>query len=310
MLRSRQYVGLTATRKKAAIPAPDAFAKEASSVWGQGEFFLDASELPPLPSGQHPILNIAASARSKGLRLIPVTRLDALAPYQKAVAQIVAADKRGLALRANLTTVTSAATWAGEWPFPLAETDLIVDLSGSASTVLTLGQAAINAFAGLHKGTDWRSVTVAGTSMPDNFTGLAKGTYEIPRAEWSLWQNLSAAKLPYRIDYGDYTTPPIKPPPEGIAWGFPINVRYTLDGAFLICRGVTTTRANAEDMAPQLVKHAKTIQKYPMRNGVPNCWGDGMIDQIAAKAVLPGALENWVRIGVNRHVEITRANLP
>ncbi len=146
--------------------------------------------------------------------------------------------------------------------------------------------------------------------MPDNFAGVASGVYEINRAEWSLWQSLAGAALPYRIDFGDCTTPPINAAPQGIAWGYPISVRYTLDSAFLICRGVTTTREGAEDMAPQLIKHARSIAKYPTRNALANTWADATIDKIAAKTASPQGLEHWVQLGVNRHIERTRANLP
>jgi hypothetical protein len=195
-------------------------------------------------------------------------------------------------------------------PFPLSDVDLIADFSSDIGTVAALGPALDTAFATLHAGTTWRSVTVAGTSMPDNFTGVTAGTYSIPRREFSLWQHLSGVGLPYELDYGDYATVPVNAPPSNIRWGFPINVKYTREADFLICRGVGTTGFGGVDMDVQLLGHAQTIVGAPNRAPLAHCWADGQIDQIAAGSIGPGNLESWVRLSVNRHIERVRASLP
>ena len=99
------------------------------------------------------------------------------------------------------------------------------------------------------------------------------------------------------------------PPPAGIKWGFPINVRYTLPQDFLICRGVSTTGYGGVDMDKQLVGHAKDIVSYSGRHRI-SCWGDGEIDNIASGKTSQGNLETWVQISVNRHIELTRQQIP
>jgi hypothetical protein len=197
------------------------------TAWGTGPFFLDASALSSSPGAQHPIVDIANACRAIGLHLIPATPLHITVPYQHAVQVIVGIDHRGVGLRVDLNEFSSAANWMPHWPFPLGSTDLIVDVGDNAPMVAGLGAAVTQVFLGLPSAGQWRSVTIAGTSMPENFSGLVAGKHIIPRAEVALWQRLSAAHLPYQIDFGDYASVSTTPPPSGIAWGFPINVRYT-----------------------------------------------------------------------------------
>jgi hypothetical protein len=293
------------------VSAAQLLVNEVVQCWGTAPFFLDASALP-LAAGaaHHPLLDIAAAARVAGLHLIPATRPTVWIPYQNAVSAVVATDGRGVGLRVDLQQLSTAATWVPSAPLPVAHTDLIADFASDIGTVAGLGPALDHVFQSLHAGGVWRSVTVAGTSMPDNFTGVTAGTYVIPRREFTLWQHLVALGLPYRLDYGDYATIPVNAPPSGIRWGFPINVKYTRQVDFLICRGVGTTGFGAVDMDVQLLGHAQTIVADPHRATLAHCWADGQIDRIAAGVDGPGNLENWVRLSVNRHVERVRASLP
>jgi hypothetical protein len=145
--------------------------------------------------------------------------------------------------------------------------------------------------------------------MPENFGGMKAGLHTIERAELALWHQLLQSSLPYRIDYGDYATVPIIPAPSAIAWGYPINVRYTLPTKFLICRGVQTTGEDGVDLDEQLIGHAKSIKKYRSRNRV-DCWSDKTNDKIAEEEEKPGNLETWVKIAVNRHIELVRSTIP
>lgn len=310
ILGTDQYVGRAATKKHSAVTPSNVTATELSDIWGAASFYIDGIALPTHAGIHHPITDIATSARKKGLNLIPATRLYAPATYQTAVDAIVRTDKRGVALHVDLNEFTSVSDWIGAWPYGLSDTDLIVDFSDSVGTVNALGAALNPAFMDLHQGSKWRSVTMSGTSIPENFSGFVAGKHIIKREEFVLWKRLSALSLPYRLDFGDYATVSVTPPPGGIKWGYPINVKYTLPQEFLICRGVNTTGLAAVDSDIQLIGHAKKIVAHPGRGKVATCWGDDRIDAIAAKSEGPQGLEHWVRIGVNRHIEVTRHHLP
>lgn len=298
-------------RAAASLSPAQAFAREVDADWGATPFYLDASRLQPSAGApHHPLVDIANACRAAGLQLIPSTTLAASTAYAAAVQAVAAIDGRGVALRVDLPEMTSAASWVAAWPIPLGDTDLIADFAGSVGTVAALGASGVAAFASLHQGASWRTVTIAGTSMPLDFSGYAAGTHLIRRAEWALWNALNGASLPYRLDYGDYATVSLAMPPPNIAWGYPINVKYTLPDEFLICRGVRTTGRGSVAMPTQLLQHARTITSYPSRAIIPTCWADDLIDDIAAGRASPGALELWVRIGVNRHIERVRLDLP
>jgi hypothetical protein len=302
---------VSAAQQRAGRSPAQELANGLLSDWGTSPFYLDASELSPAPGAtHHPLIDIAAAARTNGLQLIPASSLSANRLYAAAVQTATATDGRGAGFRIDLHELTTASAWSASWGQAFGVIDLIADFRGSVGTVLALGAPAIAAFQNLHNGPAWRSVTIAGTSMPLDFSGYSAGVHIIPRAEWLLWQALSIAGLPYDIGYGDYATVSLAAPPPGIAWGYPINVKYTLQNEFLVCRGVKTTGRGAVDLAPQLIGHARTISGYPTRARLAGCWADDTVDAIAAGAQSPGNLETWVRIGINRHIERVRSDLP
>jgi hypothetical protein len=201
-------------------------------------------------------------------------------------------------------------TWLHQWPFPTSRTDLIIDFGENVAIAASLGTALDIMFQGINSLGIWRSVTMAGTSLPQNFTGYTAGQHLIPRVEARLWNRLASLPLPYQLDYGDFTSVTPGVTPANIAWGYPINVKYTLPDSFLILRGVRTTGPNAVDMDIQLRGHASGIVAHPARNLLANIWSDDTIDQIAAGAVGTKTLEHWVQLGVNRHIELMHAILP
>lgn len=306
VLGSSPLAGKT-PKNKPPIAAPDVFVNDLKECWGTNWCHIDASAVPHSGAGPHPIVAISRSAITQGVSFVPATKLSAPSAYQVAVKSI--STSTGVALRVTLGEMTSASTWVPTWIHALKDTDLIVDFEGSVSTVHGLGSALDHAFKTLHDAENWRSVTVVGTSMPDNFTGYSKGLHTIQRLELAIWKRLSAAGLPYQVDYGDYATVPLNPPPATIKWGYPINARYTLETEFLICRGVGTTGKGGVDMNVQLLQHAKSIAAYSKRGSIADCWADTKIGQIATGAKDPGNLESWVQIGVNRHIAKVRATV-
>ncbi|MBN4098612.1 hypothetical protein [Methylobacterium sp. OT2] len=308
VLESDQFKGSKATKKKVAVSSADHFVAQVGTVWGTAPFYLDASGVPAPAGTTHPIVAIAAAARTQGLHLIPATPLGAPAAYAAAVSAIAQQDARGVALRIDLQEFTSAASWAAAWPHALGDTDLVADFGDDIGSVTKLGNIVHTVFQQLHAGNQWRSVTIAGTSMPANFAGIKQGLYTINMETLDLWRKLHPI-VPYRLDYGDYTTPPLGVIPPGIVWGYPINARYTVDGQYLICKGVKTTGAGAVDAGVQLTGHAKAIQGYAQRNRLAGCWADDEIDAIAGGAA-PQGLLHWVKIGVNRHLTLLRRSIP
>jgi len=298
------------TARSEAMSASFPFADEIYKHWGARPFYLDASAIQPLAGGVHPLIDTAKHCRELGARLTPATTLAANAAYEAAVLKVAQIDNCGVALTVDLREFTSAAQWLPSWLHALNQTDLILNLADKVATISDLGPVLEMAFRGLQRGIEWRSVTVAGTSMPANFIEYDKDeVHLIDRKEWTLWQHLISLSLPYRLDYGDYATVPIAPPPSDLGWRFPINARYTLPTQFLISRGVRTRGEGARDMDKQLIAHANTIVEYKKRSRL-DCWADETIDKIAAREKSPEGLEHWVKIAVNRHITRVRTDIP
>ena len=312
VIAPEQYSETAETRTKAAMTAAESLVQEVLTAWGTQPFFLDASSLGTTAASGNPAIRaIANRARAAGCHLIPATPLGASTGYLNEVARIAARDGHGIGLRVDLQEFTTANGWAPTWPRPLNETDLIADFADGIGHVAALGTILARAFNGLHRATDWRSVTIAGTSMPPTFTGYPQGAQTITRVEWGLWHSLAPSISAYDLDFGDYATinPNAPPPPPG-GVGFPINAKYTLEREFLICRGVRPSGPAGRPQAAQFVGHAQTIRGYSGQQPFAHCWADSTIDRIAAQTENPGNPEKWVKIAINRHIEITRDRLP
>lgn len=309
VVRAEQYKNRAATRTRAALSAADSFAAEVTTAWGNSPFFVDASAIPSVHGQPHPLHQMISSCLAVNLPIIPSTRLLAPHPYQNAVQAAYALNNR-VALRIDLQETMTIANWVNQWPYALGNTDLIIDFDTQISTAVNLGPVIDQLFINLHQGTQWRSVTIAGTSMPANFAGYAAGLHTIARDELVLWQRLNNLNLPYPINYGDFTATTPGAPPPGIAWGYPINVKYTLANSFLICRGVGTTGPQGVDSGVQLLQHANSIMNYGNRQPMNNIWSDQTIDAIANGNASTQTLEHWVQLAVNRHIEFVRSVLP
>lgn len=310
LLGSEQFKVKAATKAHAAVPAPQVFVHDMLSDWGNGTFYLDASSLPTQGAQPHPIAAIASAARAAGATMIPVVHLGANHSYVSAVTAIRNFDGRGVCLRIDMQELFSVANWLPQWPFAIGETDLIVDFGENVASAAALGTALDGVFTGLNTSGVWRSITVAGTSMPPNFTGYTAGQHHIARIEAQLWSRLSALPLPYQLDFGDFASVTTGVTPTNIAWGYPINVKYTLPNHFLIFRGVRTTGPSGVDMDIQLRGHARGIAGYSPRHPIAGAWSDHAIDQIAVGNADTKGLEHWVQLSVNRHIELMHAVLP
>ncbi|HEU5273948.1 MAG TPA: hypothetical protein VFU97_09815, partial [Xanthobacteraceae bacterium] len=154
------------TIRSPGVPAPIVFTDQLMKHWGARHFYLDASAIQPSAKGIHPLIDTAARCREEGAKLTPAIRLGANESYEAAVIEVVRLDKRGVALVVNLDEFNSAVEWMPNWPHAPNDTDLIVDLADNVEAVAALGSVLQIAFRNLYRATEWRSVTVAGTSMP------------------------------------------------------------------------------------------------------------------------------------------------
>jgi hypothetical protein len=157
----------------------------------------------------------------------------------------------------------------------------------------------------------WRSVTLASSAAPRNYTALPVGRTEVPRLDWQLW-NAIIQSTRFTLDYGDYgiSHPDLTDPP-GIAMArASVSVRYSADDSWIILKGTATTGARGRPMDQQYLAHARTLIRDPQFGGLQNCAGDDRIQLIACQSTGSGNRTTWVEIGVNRHISLVTARLP
>ena len=288
---------------------PEAIAADIEVAWGNKPFFVDASEVAAT-RGAHMLGDLVSRCLLRKLNPVLATTLDADPHYTQAVINDARTRHVGAALRVTLLEAAAVSSIVQTWGLPPRETDLIVDLRDAADEAVATLNGVIHILSQVCSAGPWRSVTVVGTSMPENFGGMPPGTHELRRHEWSVWNGIRQAGLPRDVDYGDYATVPyqIADVPEYAR--FSVNVRYTLKDRFLIRRGVPFRGPGSRPMREQLREHAQAIVAHPRRAPLPGCWADEEVDRVAAGDGSSGNLESWVAIGVCRHVERVRTDLP
>lgn len=285
-------------------------ARQVKESWGTSKIFIDASYLTG-NSTQHELDSIRIAGKAEGLHFVPALPQTASPDYFQAVRRMAAADNQGAGIRITLAQMTSAASWLPRFPFQQGETDLIVDLSDSAPSVNALGASVFPAFVSLHEAIGWRSVTLAGGSIPRDLTGYPVGSTVVERSELLLWQRLTNHGLNYALHFGDYTTIGPNASTSPIPGPVPINAKYTHALHFQILHGVRETGPNGVPRATQYRQHAAAILAHPGYQAIGSCWADAQVAAIGGgSAGSAGSPTTWVTKAVNRHIELTRAHLP
>ena len=233
-------------------------AKNLLESWQNARFFLDLGliegRVAPVRGGQHPLVYLAALARSYKLSLVPLVRLNGRDEYQSAVSGILKLDGRGICLRLLAKEVL-------EPKFPQAVRSVLRKFELDESNVdflldyETFGPQNPELKTLLAKIPDlgrWRSLIVACGAFPEDLQRCEKGSTPIPRHDWLIWKNQffdetsiqrRASFSDYTIQYGHYKEPVEHCIPS-------VSVRYTLENEWLIMRGeapsTKTTSKNAE----------------------------------------------------------------
>jgi hypothetical protein len=157
----------------------------------------------------------------------------------------------------------------------------------------------------------WRTLTLASSAAPKDYSAFPVGRTEVPRLDWSLWNTVHAS-FEFQLDYGDHGTvhPDLTEPPGVAMVRASVSVRYTLNHHWIIQKGHATTGARGQPMARQYLAHARALVADPQFGGVANCWGDDRILQIAAGATTSGSRATWVANSMNRHLSLVADRLP
>lgn len=281
--------------------------------------FLDTLRLAPTHptttnAGELPLLSVFhAAARKRGLKFVPVLKLNSKRPEVNIVRNSCLIDGRGVAIRycPQKLALPAGQTLKNLLEARLAEvevdptgSDLLIDLGFLSEDTDVAAEDIAILVNDLTTIGEWRSVVLLGTSMPSSLGGgvVQEGTVgRLPRREWELWSALRASGVPRLPTFGDHGVQHPDPPSEGKSSGpgLRANIRYTTDVVTLIPRAVGPVVTEGSEQYRGLCRKLMAQPEYAGQNFT---WGDSLISDCASGIGEPGWQEHWRGAGTSHHL--------
>lgn len=293
----------------------DRVATRLAACWGPtAELFVDLELVGdgPMADGRHPLQAFLDTARRVGLLATPVTSLGRSADYQRAVQEAVRTDGRGVCLRFEADDFEALADMRDAISDLLAELGIKpsdVDALLDFSTILPgqgpqIALAARSIILTMPSVVDWRTLTFAASSFPENLTAVGpESTASIPRAEWNAWTSLvrhgrALPRIPQFADYG--VSHPVLFDLDPRVMQMSANIRYTTPTDWVIVKGRAVKRQGFE----QYHDLSQRICALPEFRGGSYSWGDAYIERCANRNDGPGNATTWRRVGTTHHLTL------
>ena len=187
------------------------FCSQVSNHWGTNKFFLDLCWIEGdglLSNGKHPIDHIITEATTYNLNIAPVVGLDRSQGYIQSISNLIQDGKvNELCIRVETDDFTginqSLTALLNKLNINSTQCHLIIDLKEISSNNLSLYQVIIPMFlSNLLNLNSWMSIALCGTGFPINLSSISKNSHaQIPRTEFTLWQNLNSSNSLWRLLY-------------------------------------------------------------------------------------------------------------
>ncbi|MCQ4610362.1 hypothetical protein KBX14_08010 [Corynebacterium sp. CCUG 61414] len=279
-------------------------ATELTQKWGKNPAFIDTQYLEDsmLANGEHPLQAIITEAKELELQLVPVVPDKPTAPLLKALTNLKPEE---ICLRVNISD------WLDFKSEPLLEelgvekdrVHLIIDRSDDQSDLARKITRTI--VEQLQSPTEWKTVTVLGTSMPDPLPNDSL-LFEVERTEVIDHDRFlnGEIQVPRKPSYGDYTI--TAPTPFTVVDPRLIQIsakfKYASDTAWVIARGdLFKGHGGRSKGASAFLPVAEKILRHPAFDNEP-VGPDEWLRAAAADPSKGGSPEVWVRVGVWRHI--------
>jgi hypothetical protein len=154
-------------------------------------------------------------------------------------------------VKCSLRHVGRVATWVTAQGWQTTDIDLVI----SAGHVGDYDPSSFESYVvhtitnSLQNSAQWRSITLASSAAPRDYTALPIGRSDIPRLDWQLWQAASR-QVQFQLDYGDYgiAHPDLTEPPGIAMVRASVSVRYTIDDFWIVLKGQATTGPRGQPM--------------------------------------------------------------
>lgn len=285
-------------------------AEQIDDCWGDEYLFVDPCHLDPkLRVGRrtHVFEAVCADARSRGLRIIPVTDLWKNSAYQSKIGRIVKVDGHGACIRVRSSDIRHAKfasrlqELASYFELKPSQIDLLVDCQFLDKQTPDIDETCIQ-IPDLKK---WRSFTFVSGNFPKNLTAFSVAKHELTRLDWLTWRDymLNTSRLTRRPSFGDYTIqhavygePPSHPNPS-------VSIRYTADDHWVIMRG-QGLRTDGSPGTAQWPANAQMLIERQEFRGPDFSAGDWYIQHKSEHPKPTGSFRTWLQAGINHHLTL------
>lgn len=286
------------------------FAARYKAKWGKRAAWVDVHKSildTPMDDGRDIFSHVFGALRAFEASAIPAISLSASTGTIRAVGTIVSTDRRGAAISVRLedlmkpnprTRILTLATTLGASP---SEIDLVIDIGApNFEPYDAFVGALIAALGKLGNLSAYRNLVLVGTSIPETFKDIAKGTDQIPRHDWMFYCALRA-KLRKEMrcpNFGDYTIvhPDFTPIDMRLikAAG---KIVYTTPDSWFVTKG-----GAFRDNPAQMHDHCATIVSSGVFKGALYSTGDKYIADCAVKKAEPSNQTRWKGVTINHHI--------
>ncbi|WP_367953546.1 beta family protein [Aquibium pacificus] len=246
-----------------------------------------------------------------GVPVIPAISVGSPHGYVSAVQAAVGAFGPGLVVIARLADIPSLTGWVASNGWAVSNVDLVVSAGDvSAHDPVTYAGYVNHALAAIPTPSPWRSLSLHSFCAPVDLSGMSQGRNLVPRRDYQLWQAVSVSRA--GLDYSDcgHVNASMEEPPGVAMASATVSVRYAIDDFWIVRKGVRVSGPTGQPMTTQYRAHAQALVVEPSFNAVPNCWADGQIANYAAGPGNAGGRQQWVTIGMNRHLSLVTHRLP
>lgn len=249
------------------------------------------------------------------VKAVPVLSTRASASEQAALIKVSKANKRTRWLlryrgdpHGSVPSAATVQTWFSNAMVALgvkhAQVDAVLDLGHVAADPKTIAASVAQVLQTVAALGDWRQLVLLSGGFPMNLAGVQKGTKQLPRLDWELYQRagsrpeLEGVELAYG-DYGVTHVDAFDDDPRKMVMS--ANLRYTHWKNWHVLKG-KSVRDFGYDQYKDLCKILVAIPIY-MRPTFSH--GDANYDKVANDPkVGPGNATQWRRDATNHHVHV------
>lgn len=287
-------------------------AKQLAKDWGTRPAFADLRWVTPLTpiDGLHPLTWFVLRCRHAGLLISPAVSGSHDPSYRAAAADVSKQVRSSMALRLGPTEWPNIGTPLGDGHIlsllaetgrPPNEVHLMIDLERIAGALDITAAALRPALKSLPHASEWASVSLLGTGMPDNTEEVGRDKAKhIDRSEWTLWRSLTGHdyRLPTFGDYGVQSPNPMSDF-NPLYMDSSAQLRYTTTASWYVARG-RAIKVNGNSQAHVLAQ--MIVSEPTVYRGPGFSWGDAWLQDCADYKDGPGDQRQWRKATTNHHL--------